>query len=119
MCEVILYWLKFGHILAMVVLAYARLASDVWGHPVSEDRVGFVRLVVFVCFERLSAKFLLTHAWDGIHTSLGSWGCRGKRFPTDARKFVGWLLFSLMTVVFRAQVADSLEFKRNVRTRSG
>ena len=53
MCDVILYWLKFDHILAWVVLAYVRLASDVWGHPVSEGRVGVVRLPVFVCFESL------------------------------------------------------------------
>ena len=53
MCDVIFCWLKFDHILAWVVLASVRLATAVWRPSINEDRAGFVRYAVLVCFESL------------------------------------------------------------------
>ena len=78
----------------------------------------FVRLPVFVGFAKLWVIYFSTQVWDAIHTSRGSWGCRGRRSRFDVIIFVEWSFFSVMADVFWTEVVDSVEFKRHVRIRN-
>ena len=45
-------------------------------------------------------EFLLTQARDAIHTSLGSWECRGRHSSFDVIVFVECSLFTVMVDAF-------------------